>query len=271
MQVVYSLHASHGQKILLVKPRSSGVLDIRSKNSVGVTFPWFIGAQRPLKSRQHNKITKIDKKVTFRNVFRKDNIFLYDDVNHTNKNVKIVPDVVKCENNTKEIKSNAPFVVSVKSNTPLLETEHIMKIDKIVINEKACSSTNMHRENNIEETLDMKVINDVFDANQMFLLPSEYNQRYPVSEAYDKDNSFKKTGLETFQDTKALELDSVKPKTLSLVLNVDNSITEVRHKRNQTKSWFQHRNHLKILYKKGNNSYRNYSHEPAENFLCKGE
>lgn len=114
--------------------------------------------------------------------------------------------------------------------------------------------------NNLEETLDMKVINDVFDANQMFLLPSDSNHGYPVSEAYDKYIGIKKTGLKTFEDTKALELDGVKPKTLSLVLNVDNSITEVRHKRNQTKSWFQARNHLKILYKKGNNASGNFSH-----------
>jgi len=254
MHVVYSLHASHGQNTLLVKPSSSGVIDIRSKNSVGVTFPRFISAQRPLKSRQHNKLTKTDKKVTFhdvKSVFRKDNIFLHDDVN---KKTKIVPAIVKCENNTKEITSNAPFIGSIKSNIPFLETEHIMKIEKIVINEKACSLTNMHRENNIEETLDMKVIKDIFDANQMSLLPSNCNQGYPVSEAYDKDISIKKTGLKTLEDTKALELDGVKPKTLSLVLNVDNSITEVRHKRNQTKSWFQARNHLKSLYKKGNNS-----------------
>lgn len=184
MHVVYSLHASHGQKTSLVKPCSSGVLDIRSKNSVGVTFPRFISAQQPLKSRQYNKLTKTDKKVTFhdvKSIFRKDNIFLYDDVNHTNKKTKIVPAIFKCENNTKEIKSNASFAVSIKSNVPLLETEHIMKIEKFVINEKTSSRSNIHRENNLEETLDMKVINDVFDANQMFLLPSDSNHGYPVS------------------------------------------------------------------------------------------
>jgi hypothetical protein len=53
---------------------------------------------------------------------------------------------------------------------PLLETEHIMKIEKFVINEKTSSRSNIHRENNLEETLDMKVIHDVFDANQMFLM-----------------------------------------------------------------------------------------------------
>lgn len=255
MHVVYYLHASHGQKNALVKPRSSGVVDIRSKNSVGVTFPRFISAQRPLKSRQHIKLTKTGKNVTFQNatsVFRKDNIFLYDDINYMNKESKIVPAVVKDENNTKEIKSSTPFAVSTKLNLPLLEIKHLMNIEKIVINEKICNSTNMHRENNIGETPDMKVIKDVFRANQM--LPSECNEGYPVSEAYDKDNSVKKTGLETFEGTKALELDGVKHKTFSLELNVDNSITEVRHKRNQIKSWFQARNHMKLLYKKGNNS-----------------